>query len=287
MKIANTISATIAVLAIALASGPIQPVMAADSIDLGMSSNYVVLAGTTITNTGATIVNGGLGLSPGSSVTGFPPAKLNGARNVDDVSAVQAKGDLVAAYEQAAGLTPATTLPTELGGTTVAPGVYDSLSGTFEITGVLRLDGKNDPNAIFVFKSASTLVTATASEVVLTNGAQASNVFWQVGSSATLGTYSTLKGNILALTSITVTTGVRVEGKVFARNGAVTLDTNYITKAMPVPQFPDTGTPSDATSTSNIPWNIIIPVGIAAALLAFFLGNHSKPQSSNLNPPQN
>ncbi|MEU8272280.1 ice-binding family protein, partial [Sphaerisporangium sp. NPDC049002] len=109
--------------------------------------------------------------------------------------------------------------------------VYDSAAGTFQITGNLTLDAQGDPDAVFVFQAASTLITASASTVTLTGGAQAYNVFWQVGSSATLGTGSTLAGDILALTSITVTTGVTVNGRTLARNGAVTLDTDTITKA--------------------------------------------------------
>ena len=108
--------------------------------------------------------------------------------------------------------------------------MYDSAAGTFEITGTVTLDAKGDPNAVFIFKAASTLVTASASRVNLVNGARAANVFWQVGSSATLGTNSILRGNVLALTSITVTTGVTVDGRMLARNGAVTLDSDMITR---------------------------------------------------------
>ena len=111
--------------------------------------------------------------------------------------------------------------------------MYDSPAGTFGITGTLTLDAQGDPNAIFIFQAASTLITASASNVVLVNGAQASNVFWVVGSSATLGTYSALQGSILALTSITVTTGATLNGRALARNGAVTLDTDTITALTP------------------------------------------------------
>ena len=145
----------------------------------------------------------------------------------------------------------------------MTPGIYDSASGTFEITGTLTLDAQNDPNAVFIFKTASTLVTAVSSNVVLINGAQSCNVLWQVGSSATLQTYSTFKGNILALTSATVTTGVNVEGRVLARNGAVTLDTDTITKTTcAVPSLPNTGEGDSA------PWNTIIMTGIGIVALA-------------------
>ena len=117
----------------------------------------------------------------------------------------------------------------ELGGTTQTPGVYESPAGTFGITGTVTLDAKGDPNAVFIFKAASTLITASGSHVKLINGAQSANVFWQVGSSATLGTYSVLRGNVMALASITVTTGTTVDGRMLARTGAVTLDSDTIT----------------------------------------------------------
>jgi hypothetical protein len=170
-------------------------------------------------------------LSPGTSVTGFPPGQVNGALHVADAVALQAKNDLVTAYNEAAGRPTTATVGVELGGTTKTDGVYDSAAGTFGITGTLTLDAQGDPNAVFIFKAASTLITASASSVNLVNGARSCNVFWQVGSSATLGTNSTLRGNVLALASITVTTGVTVDGRTLARNAAVTLDTNAITRS--------------------------------------------------------
>jgi hypothetical protein len=164
-------------------------------------------------------------------VTGFPPGQVNGTQHVADTAAAQAENDLTAAYNDAAARPATSTVPVELGGTTKTPGVYDSTAGTFAITGALTLDAQGDPNAVFIFKAASTLITASASNVNLVNGAQACNVFWQIGSSATLGANSTLRGNILALASITITTGVTLDGRALARNGAVTLDTNTITKA--------------------------------------------------------
>lgn len=231
------------------------------TVDLGTADDFAVLAGTTITNTGSSVINGDLGLSPGTSVTGFLPGKVNGVTQVANATALKAKEDLISAYDSAAGQTPVTTVPTELGGTTKTAGVYDSASGTFEITGTLTLDAQNDPYAVFIFKTASTLVTAVSSKVVLINGAQACNVFWQVGSSATLQTYSTFKGTIMALTSATVTTGVNVEGRVLARNGAVTLDTDTIIKATcAIPRLPETG------DVGGIPWSTIGIVGIIAII---------------------
>jgi hypothetical protein len=198
-------------------------------VPLGTAASFAVLAGSTITNTGPTTINGDLGLSPGTSVTGFPLGVVSGATHVADSVALQAKADLTAAYINAAARPVTATIPVELGGTTQTPGVYDSAAGTFGITGTLTLDAQGDPNAVFIFKAASTLITAAASNVSLINGARASHVFWVVGSSATLGAGSTLQGNVLALTSITVTTGTTISGRALARNGAVTLDTDLIT----------------------------------------------------------
>ncbi|GAA4230574.1 hypothetical protein FHR32_003622 [Streptosporangium album] len=225
-------------------------------VPLGAAASFAVLAGSTVTNTGLSVVTGDLGLSPGTAVTGFPPGTVNGAVHAADATAAQAQSDLTAAYDDAASRTPAATVATELGGTTVTPGVYTSASGTFGITGNLTLDGQGDPNALFVFQTASTLITASASTVALTGGAQARNVFWQVGSSATLGTGSSLAGNVLALTSITVTTGVSVDGRVLARNGAVTLDTDTITRpagtlSVSAPATADLGSATPGTTTAS------------------------------------
>jgi hypothetical protein len=199
------------------------------TVPLGTAAKFAVLAGSTVTNTGATVITGDLGLSPGTSVTGFPPGVVNGTIHAADGVAAQAKIDLGAAYNDAAGRPATATVPVELGGTTKTTGVYDSPAGTFGITGTLTLDAQGDPNAVFIFKSASTLITASASKVVLANGARSARVFWLVGSSATLGTYSVLRGNVMALASITVTTGAVVRGRTMARTAAVTLDTNKIT----------------------------------------------------------
>lgn len=202
---------------------------ASTQVNLGTAGSFAALAGSTLTNTGSSVLNGDLGLAPGSSVTGFPPGTVNGVQHVADSAADQAKNDLVTAYDNVAGQSPVSTVPTELGSTTKTAGTYDSASGTFGITGTLTLDGQGDPNAVFIFKAASTLITAASSSIILINGAQSCNVFWQVGSSATLGTNSSFAGSILALTSITLTTGANVNGRMLARNGAVTLDTNTIT----------------------------------------------------------
>ena len=228
-KIFNKIS--LVLLAITFMLGVVGFVYAVTAINLGTAANFAVLGGSTVTNTGTSVINGDLGLSPGTSVTGFPPGTLNGTEHTANATALQAKADLVTAYNNAAGQTPVSTVDTELGGTTKTAGIYNSASGTFGITGTLTLDAQGDANSVFIFKTATTLITGGASDVLLVNGAQACNVFWQVGSSGTLGSNSTFKGNILALTSITLSTGANVEGRVLARNGAVTLDTNIVTKA--------------------------------------------------------
>jgi uncharacterized repeat protein (TIGR01451 family) len=202
-------------------------------VPLGTAANFAVLAGSTVTSTGPTIINGDLGLSPGTSVTGFPPGQVNGTIHAADSVAAQAQADLTSAYGDAAARPVTATVAAELGGTTETPGTYNSAAGTFGITGTLTLDAQGNPDAVFIFQAASTLITAAASNVNLINGARASNVFWVVGSSATLGTNSALQGNILALTSITVTTGTTINGRALARNGAVTLDTNTITAPIP------------------------------------------------------
>ena len=140
-----------------------------------------------------------------------------------------AKNDLVTAYDTAAGEGPTNPIVADLGGQTLTPGVYNSAS-SIGLTGDLTLNAGGDPNAVFVFQAGSSLITASTSRVNLVNGAQSCNVFWQVGSSATLGTGSTFRGTVMALTSITVTTAVTVDGRVLARNGAVTLDTDTITR---------------------------------------------------------
>jgi hypothetical protein len=207
-------------------------------VSLGAASSFGVLAGTTVTNTGPSVINNGdLGVSPGTSVTGFPPGVVSGTIHSGDGAAASAQTALTSAYIDAAARTPTAPAPSNLGGLTLGPGVYDASSST-GITGTLTLDGQGDPNSVFIFQIGSALTTASASDIVPINGAQACNVFWQVTSSATLGTGSTFLGNILALTSITVTTGDTIAGRVLARNGAVTLDTDTITVPPDCPATP-------------------------------------------------
>ncbi len=200
-------------------------------VNLGTASSFALLAGTAITCTGTTI-NGDVGVHPGTAFTpGTPPAIVNGTIHLGDPVAAQAKADLLAAYTDAAGRA-AVTVGTELGGTTLFPGVYNSAAGTFGITGNLTLDGQNDPNAVFIFQTATTLITASSSKVILINGAKSSQIYWKVGTSATLGTYSYFAGNILAQTAITATTNAVVNGRLLALDAAVTTDGNIATNPL-------------------------------------------------------
>lgn len=170
------------------------------SVGLGTAEPFAVLAGSAVTNTGPSVINGDLGVHPGAAVTGFPPGLVNGEVHAADAVADQAKQDLVTAYNDAAGR-PAQAVATELGGNKFFAGVYGN-STELGLTGTVTLDAQNDPSSVWIFQAGSTLITASNSTVALTNGADPCNVFWQVGSSATLGTGTTFVGTILALTSI-------------------------------------------------------------------------------------
>ena len=235
--------------AIALAMAG-QPAGAATApVGLGTAGSFAVLAGQTVTNTGPSSISGDLGVSPGTAVTGFPPGIVtNGTIHRADGVAAGAQSDLTTAYNDAAGRSPTANVPAFIGaGQTLAPGVYKA-SSSLDVGGSLTLDAGGDPNAVFIFQAPSTLVTDSASSVVLTGGAQACNVFWQVGSSATLGTNSALTGSILALTSISVQTGDTIAGRALARNGAVTLDDDTITTPSCLTTTP-TPTPTATTPT--------------------------------------
>jgi len=203
------------------------------TIPLGSTATFAVLAGATITSTGLSVITGDLGLSPGTAVTGFPPGIVNGALHTGDAAAATAKADLSTAINSANALTLPILLAGDLGGRTLVPGLYKSTS-SLAVTGALTLDAQGNPNAVWVFQIASTLTTLSGSQIILTGGAQASNVFWVVGSSATLGTTSVFKGTIMAYASITITTGATVDGRALAEVGAVTLDSNIITVPVPV-----------------------------------------------------
>lgn len=251
--LAGLLSAVVAAaLALFVVGGSPAAYAAEPAVGLGTAAPFAVLGGTTVTNTGPTVVNGDLGVSPGTAITGFPPGTVAGTQHAADAVALQAQSDLVTAYDDAAGRTPATTVSSDLGGQTLVGGVYKT-AAAMALTGTVTLDGQGDPSTVFIFQAGSTLTTGSGSSVALVNGAQACNIFWQVGSSATLGTDTTFSGTIMALTTITLQTRTTVAGRVLARNGAVNLDTNTVTRpscaAVPT-STPTTGTPTTTPTTT-------------------------------------
>ncbi len=234
---------------------------------LGTAASFAVLAGSTATNTGPTNVAGDLGVSPGAAITGFPPGVVVPPATIHaaDAVALQAQSDVTTAYNNAAGQACDVNLTgQDLGGLTLTPGVYCFPSTSAQLTGALTLDGGGDPAAVFIFQTGSTITTASNATVLLINGASDCNVFWQIGSSATLGTGTAFVGNILALTSITLNTNASLLGRALAQNGAVTMDANNIsslcTLAAPTntptpnpltPIATDTSTPDPLTPTPN------------------------------------
>ena len=242
----------------------------AGDVDLGTANNFAVLAGSTITNTGPTTVSGGnIGVSPGSAITGFPPGTIAppSTTHLADAVALGAQKDLATAYNTAAGLARNAVLTGEdLGGLTLTPGVYFFASSA-QLTGTLTLDDQGNPDAVFVFQIGSTLITASGSSVRTINDPDAGaavpgvSVFWQVGSSATLGTGTDFEGNILADTSITVNTGAIVDGRLLAENGAVTLDSNAIA-APPAEVIGGGGSPVPDTGGTLL----LLGAGVAALL---------------------
>ena len=247
------------------ASGP-------TAVNLRTAASYAVLAGTpNITSTGLTVINGNVGIHPAASITGFPPGIIHGAVHAADAPALQAKLDLVTAYDYAAGL-PVTANHGSLGGLTLVGGVYNSGGVTMDLTGTLTLDGENDPNATWVFQATSDLVTASASSIVFTRGGDPCNVFWQVSSSATLGSGSTFVGTIMALASITVADAVIVNGRLLARNGLVSLINDTITRsscaapvATPTPIATPTPTPIATPTPGATPTATPTPIATPTA----------------------
>ena len=201
-------------------------------VDLATASPFVVLGGSAVTNTGPSVLNGNLGVSPGTALTGFgAPAVVNGATHNNNGVANQAKSDLTTAYNVAAGQAVTADLSgTDLGNRTLTAGAY-RYSSSAQLTGPLTLNAEGNPNAQFVFMIGSTLTTASASSVVLINGASPCNVYWQVGSSATLGSTTAFQGNLMALSSISLNNGATVIGRMLARNGQVSLINNVLTRS--------------------------------------------------------
>jgi hypothetical protein len=227
------------------------PAQAAEApVGLGTAASFAVLAGQSVTNTGTTTVTGDIGVSPGTSLTGGASlVQTGGAVHIADAVALQAQNDLTTAYNSAAARpTVIDVTGQDLGGKTFTSGVVSHTSG-MQLTGTVTLDAQGDPSAVFIFKAGSTLVTAPNSTVSLINGASPCNVYWQVGSSTTLDTNTTFVGTVMSLTSTTLANRASVQGRVLARNGSVTLDTNVITR--PGCAVAATSSPSASPSTST------------------------------------
>lgn len=197
---------------------------------LGSAANYAVLGSSTVTSSGLTELVGNLGVSPGTSITGFPPGIVTGATEAGTALAAQAQADSLVAYNDLVGQVCDFDLSgTDLGGLVLIPGVY-CFDTSAQLTGILTLDGLGDPNSVFVFQIGSTLTTSAGSSVVLINAETACNVFYQVGSSMTLGSGTEFQGSAIAFTSITINSGANILGRSIALNGAVTLDSNSVTR---------------------------------------------------------
>src|ERR1700741_3195775 len=246
----------VAFLGVMLVAGLMLPSIAVSqspaTVALGSASNSAVLASSGVTSTGATTVNGDLGVSPGTTLTGVPT--VNGTTHLGDPAAAQAQLDLTTAYNDAAGRTVnAVSVAGNLGGQTLTPGLYTSSSSLEISSGDLTLDAQGDANAVFIFQMGSTLTTTSGRQVILSGGAKASNIFWQVGSSATLGTTSVFKGTIMALASITLTTGATLDGRALAQTGAVTLDGNTVTMPSGVTAVEGGSAPEVFSLSQNYP----------------------------------
>lgn len=259
------------------------------AVGLGTAEAFAVLAGSGISNTNATTISGDVGSSPTSTETGFGSVTFaSGANHTDpdpnDAVTQQAKLDLTAAYTDAAGR-PFSVVPSELGSTMLLPGVYkNTATSDFQITGALTLDAQGNPFSVFIFQSDTTLVTASNSSVNLINGANACYVFWQVGSSATLGTATSFQGTIMADQSITDNGGSTVTGRLLASVGAVTLNNTTINRPIcpvPEPDEDDEGDNEDAISALPstggapiqnyvLPWSLVMAgcLGVMALVLS-------------------
>ncbi len=268
----------------------ISPSLSFAQVSLGTSQNFAALAGSTVTNTGTSAITGDVGVSPGTAVTGFPPGVITGGTiHTNNAVAAQAQTDLTAAYTAVATTACDVDLTGQnLGGLTLTPGVYCFSNSAF-LTGMLTLDFQGNANAVFLFKIGSTLVTASGSSVLLINSGGStcpSNLFWQVGSSATLGTTSRFIGNILALESITLTTGAQLSGRALARTGAVTLDTNSVARCGPA-----TGCPLITVNPATLPngvigtaYNQTVSASGGLAPYAFSVTSGTLPTGLVLNP---
>ena len=246
---------TVSTLVFALLATGSPAFAATATVGLGTAAPFAVLAGTPdITNSGPTTITGDIGIHPAAAVTGFPPGTVSGTIHAADAVASQAKIDLGLAYDDAAGR-PVTSVVAggTLGGTTLVAGVYNAGGVTLDLTGTLTLDAQNDPSSVWIFQATSDLITASASTVTFINGGSPCNVFWQVATSATLGTGSTFVGTILASTSITIASGVSIAGRALARTGTVTLIDDSITNATCVTAVATAPPSAVATARPSVP----------------------------------
>jgi type VI secretion system secreted protein VgrG len=268
--------------------------LAATDPGLGGAGYFAVLAGTTVTNTGPSWITGQLGVAPGAAVTGFPPG-TSGVQHTADATATTAQTNLTAAFTNASGqANTADYSNVNLGGLTLGPGVYNQSTAP-TLTGTLTLSG----GGVYIFKAGSTLITASGARVSLINGAQPCDIFWVVGSSATIATSTTFVGTIMALTSIAMQTGATLNGRALARNGAVTLDTNRIiqpagcgppfyTFDYPVPAYvgPPAGNVLPATLgvpselRGGLPWLILLGFGAGLGVTALGLSARRRRRSA-------
>jgi len=232
---------------------------------LGTATSFAVLAGAGITNTGPTTITGDVGSFPTTTQTGFASVTLTGTNHAGDTVTQVAKADLVTAYNQAAASGPTIPVVADLGGQTLVAGVYNSAT-TLGLTGALTLSGSSSD--VWIFQAGTALTTATGSSVVLIGGAQSCNVFWQIGTDTTIGTGSAFKGTIIGMNSITVTTGATIDGRALARNGAVTLDTNTITRSTCAAAATATPTPTASATPSATPAATAAPVATATPIAA-------------------
>jgi hypothetical protein len=247
------------VIAVGLAFIAVPAAAQSAPVNLGTAAPFVVLGGSTITNSGPSVLNGAIGVSPGTAVVGFGlPAVVNGPTHANDGVAAQAQLDLATAYDVAAGTPAADMSGLDLGNRTLLPGAYE-YSSSAQLTGALTLDAQGDPNAQFVFEIGSQLTTASASSVVLINGASPCNVYWQVATSAVLGSTTAFQGSVMALASISLNNGATVRGRVLARNGQVSLINNVIdgsqcgtAAALPPGTSLPTGTPATQAGTARL-----------------------------------
>ena len=242
---------------------------------LGTAAPFAVLGSTTVTNTGGTNVTGDLGVSPGGAVVGFPPGIITGTTHAANATSLSAQNSVTTAYNMLA-VQPCDVNLTgqNLGGLTLTPGVY-CFNTSAQLTGTLTLNGLGNPGSVWVFQTGSTLTTASGANVSFINGAQACGVHWQIGSSATLGSGTTFRGNIFALVSITAITGASSAGALFARTGAVTLDTNVVSVVgscgFGPPPPPPTPVPTPTPPVPPVPPVPTLPDLAAGGLLALLL----------------